>query len=109
MNSIGDVDRTVSEKVSLVEERMKDQFGTRGGWTNKQILECNSILDLKFINDAKGYRVWNKKLKNALEQARPKSRDVVTWLETIKARKVIETKGDDLDETMASCVITIAQ
>ena len=73
-NNTGDVDRNISDKVTLVEERRKDQFGSQGGWMNKPILECKSIQDLKFISDAKGYRLWSKQFKNALEQARPKSK-----------------------------------
>ena len=72
-------------------------------------MECKAILDLKPINDAKGYRVWNKKFKNAFDQARPRSREVINWLESVREKKVIEAKGEDLDETMASCIITIAQ
>ena len=72
-------------------------------------MECKAILDLKPINDAKGYRVWNNKLKNAFDQARPRSREVINWLESVREKKVIEAKGEDLDETMASSIITIAQ
>ena len=32
-----------------------------------------------------------------------------TWLETVKEKKVIEVKGEELDETMAACILTIAQ
>ena len=88
---------------------MKDQFGSQGGWKNKPILECKSIQDLKFLSDGKQYRVWNKKFKNALEQARPKSREVITWLETVKEKAVIETKKEDLDDTMAGCIMSIAE
>ena len=44
-----------------------------------------------------------------MEQARPKSREIITWLETIKEKRVIETKKDDLDETMGACILTIAE
>ena len=38
---IGNVDQSMSDKIKLIEERLKDQF--QGGWKNKPILECKSI------------------------------------------------------------------
>ena len=109
ISSIGNIDQTISDKIRMAEKRLKDQFGSQGGWKNKPILECRAIQDLKALIDGKGYRIWNKKFKNALEQARPKSREVITWLETIKEKRIIETKGDDLDDTMGACIMTIAE
>ena len=68
---------------------MKEQLEAKGGWRNKPILECKAIQDLKVVVDGKAYRMWNKKFKNALEQARPKSREVITWLETIKEKRIM--------------------
>ena len=100
VGSIMNIERVVDENI---EEKVKAQITSqRGNWTGKLILECKAILDLKPINDAKGYRVWNKKLKNAFDQARPRSREVINWLESVREKKVIEAKGKNLDETMAS-------
>ena len=109
VSSIGDVDKALSDKVNLIEQRLKEQFEAKSGWGNKPILECKAIQDLKAVIDGKAYRVWNRKFKNAFEQARPKSREAIEWLETVKEQKVMDKKGEDLDDTMAACIITIAQ
>ena len=52
--------KNLSREIEKVKTQITSQ---RGNWTGKPILECKAILDLKPINDAKGYRVWNKKFK----------------------------------------------
>ena len=94
VGSIMNIERVIDEKI---EEKVKAQItNQRGNWMGKPILEFKAILDLKPINDAKGYRVWNKKFKNAFDQARPRSWEVINWLESVREKKVIEAKGEDL-------------
>ena len=43
-------------------------------WSPQSILESEAIQDVDRVIDAKGYRLWKRKMKNALEQTRKKSR-----------------------------------
>ena len=47
----------------------------------KPILESKAIQDVGKLTDAKGYRQWNKKMKNALEQTREQSRGMLEVVE----------------------------
>ena len=48
------------------------------------ILECKSIANLGTLSDAKTYRSFNRKMKNAMDQVRPASREVLEILDLIK-------------------------
>ena len=63
-------------------ETAKNQEFTEG------ILESKAVQSLEKITDGKAYRMWNKKLKNALEQTKKKSRRILVWLETLKENEV---------------------
>ena len=47
----------------------------------KPILESKAIQDIGKLTDAKSYRQWNKKMKNALEQTREQSRGMLEVVE----------------------------
>ena len=48
------------------------------------ILECKSIANLGTLSDAKTYRSFNRKMKKAMDQIRPASREVLEILDRIK-------------------------
>ena len=52
--------------------------------SRKPILESKAIQDVGKLTDANTYRSWNRKMKNALEQTRPNSREVLEIVEAIK-------------------------
>ena len=54
----------------------------------REILESKAIQSLDTWSDGKPYRSWNQKLKNALDQARPGYRDLITLLESITEKEV---------------------
>ena len=64
VSTIGNLDQELAIKANLIEERLKEQSGSHGGWKNKPILECKSIENLKAVIDGKGYRIWNRKFRN---------------------------------------------
>ena len=43
----------------------------------KLLLESKAIQQIRGISDAKGYRCGNRKMKNEMEQVRPKARNVL--------------------------------
>ena len=47
----------------------------------KPILESKAIQDVGKLTDAKSYRQWNKKMKNAMEQTREQSRGMLEVVE----------------------------
>ena len=56
----------------------------------KPILESKAIQDIGKLTDAKSYRQWNKKMKNALEQTRAQSRSMLEAVEKMTEEEVIE-------------------
>ena len=49
----------------------------------KPILESKAISEVGKLTDAKSYRPWNRKAKNAIDQIRPTGRKVMEMLESI--------------------------
>ena len=49
----------------------------------KPILESKATQEVPLLTDAKGYRSWSQKMKNALEQVRRKSRPTPELLEKL--------------------------
>ena len=54
------------------------------------ILESKAIQEIGKLTDAKSYRQWNKKMKNALEQTRAQSRGMLEAVEKMTEEEVIE-------------------
>ena len=55
----------------------------------KPILESKAIQDVGKVTDAKSYRQWNKKMKNALEQTREQSRGMLEVVEKMSEEEII--------------------
>ena len=56
----------------------------------KPILESKAIQDIGKLTDAKSYRQWNKKMKNALEQTREQSRGMLEVVEKMTEEEIIQ-------------------
>ena len=52
--------------------------------------ESKAIQEIGKLTDAKSYRQWNKKMKNALEQTRAQSRHMLEAVEKMTEEEVIE-------------------
>ena len=59
----------------------------------KPILESKAIQDIGTLTDAKSYRQWNKKRKNALEQTREQSRGMLEVVEKMTEEEIIQHKS----------------
>ena len=57
---------------------------------SKPISESKAIQEIGKLNDAKSYRPWNKKMKNALEQTRAQSRGTLEAVAKLTEEEVIE-------------------
>ena len=78
------LDALINSKISAI---LAVQGGTQGGrdsFPKWPILESKSVQNLGSVSDSKSYRDWNRKLKNCIEQIRPKPRQVLAYLEQIK-------------------------
>ena len=71
--------------------------GTKG---KKEILESKATASLEVFKDPKVYRTWMQKLRNAFDQARPGSRQVLGWIESLSEKEVLEEKDDADDEML---------
>ena len=75
---------------------------------HKPILESNAIKEVPALTDAKGYRSWNRKMKNAMEQVRQKSRTTLELLEKLTEEEIqnkytaggCTTKKEAIEEVM---------
>ena len=62
-------------------------------WNPRSILESKAVQDIDRVVDAKGYRQWNRKMKNAIEQTRMKSRPALEMLEKLTEENVQSEEG----------------
>ena len=53
----------------------------------KEIMESKAVQSIKELDNGKGYALWNRKFKNAVDQARPGMLDALDWLEKIGKRQ----------------------
>ena len=77
--SIQAISMIIGEKIQTAVVRSK---GGGNQWF-KPIVESKAVSDLPKIADSKGYREWNRQLKNALEQIKPNARNVFAFVEQI--------------------------
>ena len=108
---IGDPPTKVSEINSIIENKMKTEIemlidsklrtamqfskvGNRdeGGGQSwyKSVLESKAAQEIGTVVDAKQYRQWNKKMKNAIDQIRPNSRNVLDHVEKLTEDEINE-------------------
>ena len=78
------LDALINTKISAVLAAQGNTYRDRESFSKWPILESKSVQNLGSVSDSKSYRDWNRKLKNCIEQIRPKSRAVMTYLEQIK-------------------------
>ena len=62
-------------------------------WNARSVLESKAVQDNDQIVDAKGYRQWNRKVKNAWEQTRPKARPALEMLEKMSEESIQEKQA----------------
>ena len=65
----------------------KPVFDGESSYT-RPILESKAIQDVPGISDAKGYRSWNRKMKNAMEQVRTRARNVLELVEKMTEEEI---------------------
>ena len=76
-------------------------------WGTRSILESKAIQDIDRVVDAKGYRQWNRKMKNALEQTRQKSRPALEMLEKMTEEMIQEKQEAEGMLTKKGAIIDI--
>ena len=63
--------------------------------------------DLSRVSDAKGYRDWNRRMKNAVEQMHRESRKAFVILESIPEKEITEYKDIQQKRTYYECILDI--
>ena len=71
----------------------------------KGILESKTTWGIKAVGEANNYRNWNTKFKNAIDQAKPGSRDAIIFLETITDKEVFD--GLMVEPTAMEAIVEI--
>jgi len=78
-----------------------------GDFHRKPILESNAVGDVDRLTDAKSYRPFNRKLKNAMEQTRPYARKAMEMLETITEQEITDSSLRDPKLTIKDTIIDV--
>ena len=94
----------------IIDEKIKTAVGLSKGGGNqwfKPILESKAVSDLPKIADSKGYREWNRQLKNALEQIKPNARKVFAFVEQISEAQIADYKRHNINDAAFECVMDI--
>ena len=68
-------------------------------------MESNAIQEIGKLNDAKSCRPWNKKMKNALEQTRVRSRGTLEAEEKLTEEEVIEYHSNNDCQSYGEAII----
>ena len=74
---------------------MNDNTKSSNDFFKKPILERKAVSDIDKMSDAKSYRPFNRKLKNAMEQTRLYARKVMEMLESISEQEIIDSSTRD--------------
>ena len=70
--------------VGLLEEKLK----TKQQFERRNTLESKAVPGIEMLSESKGYRMWNRKMKNVLEQCWRPARKILMWLDTVAAEAV---------------------
>ena len=84
------LDALINSKITAILAAQGSTHRDKESFSKWPILESKSVQNLGSVSDSKSYRDWNRKLKNCIEQIRPKSRAVMTYLEQIKEAEVLD-------------------
>ena len=81
-------DRIDAMEKEIKEMKDKSKDGRKSDYW-KPIMENKGMEHMKAVAESgKDYRIWNQKLKNNMDQIRPKAREILTWLEKIQEAKL---------------------
>ena len=81
------ISMTVDEKIKTL-QAIQSSIPDRPT-SHKSILESKAMQEVGKLSDAKQYRQWCKKMKNAIEQSRPKARAAIEMIEKLNEEDVI--------------------
>ena len=85
---------------------MKDKKQS-GDFHRKPILESKAVSDVDKLTDAKSYRPFNRKLKNAMEQVRPYARKAMEMLEAITEQEISDSALRDPKVSVKETIIDV--
>ena len=74
---------------------------------SKPILESKAISEVGKLTDAKSYRPWNRKAKNAIDQIRPTGRKVMEMLESITEEMITNASARDQKNTIKDTIMDV--
>ena len=81
-----------------------------GGQTwYKSVLESKAIQEIGTVVDAKQYRQWSKKMKNALDQIRPNSRTILDHVEKLSEDEINEASKQTNFENRLDVIISVIE
>ena len=101
------VEMLIDAKIRTAILSLSSSQGPRGETSGKPILESKAIQEIGKLTEAKGYRQWNKKMKNALEQTRRQSRGMLEVVEKLTEEEVIEFYSHNNCEFYGEAIIDL--
>ena len=73
----------------------------------KSVLESKAVQEIGTVIDAKQYRQWNKKMKNALDQIRPNSRAALDCVEKLSEDEINEANKQGTFDSRRDVIVTV--
>ena len=67
---------------------LEDRWKREKQYDRRRILENKAVQGTEILSESKRYRMWNRKLKNVLEQCRRSTRKTLMWLHTVTEQAV---------------------
>ena len=80
--------------LKIITEMMNSKTSRSGDGWNRSVLESKGIQEVAMVENAKTYRQWNKKMKNALDLVRPRSREKLEVVEQLTEEQVIAATNE---------------
>ena len=101
----GIIDIKLRTALQFVQNGNQGQGGGQAWF--KSVLESKAVQEIGNVIDAKQYRQWNKKMKNALEQIRPNSRTVLDLVEKLTEDEINDANKQGIFDSKLEIINTL--
>ena len=101
----GIIDIKLRTALQLVQNGNQGQGGGQAWF--KSVLESKAVQEIGNVIDAKQYRQWNKKMKNALDQIRPNSRAILDHVEKLSENEINEANKQGTFDSKLDVIVEV--
>ena len=99
------VDSKIRTAMQFVQNGNQGQGGGQAWY--KSVLESKAVQEIGNVVDAKQYRQWNKKMKNALDQIRPNSKAILDHVEKLSEDEINEANKQGTFDSRRDVIVEV--